>query len=108
MIARSVDAGSSFASSARNFLMRGPIRIRSVPIASRTQLCQVAIVFVGKVRFRHGGELGVADPREESSRSLRAAGGPHSCAFRLVPTHVSAAHCGPIPLLTAVVIDLAR
>src|SRR4029077_1823781 len=31
------------------------------------QLCQVAIVFLGKVRFRHDGELGVADPQGESA-----------------------------------------
>jgi hypothetical protein len=38
----------------------------SASIASRTQPGQVAIVFVGKVRFRHDGDLGVADPQEES------------------------------------------
>jgi hypothetical protein len=34
------------------------------------QLWQVAIVFVGKVRFRHDGDLGVGDPREESALNL--------------------------------------
>ena len=37
-----------------------------MPIASRTNPGQVAIVFVGKVRFRHDGDLGVPEPQEES------------------------------------------
>jgi hypothetical protein len=51
--------------------MRGPIAdTLGIDIASRNQPSQVAIVFLGKVRFRHGGDLGVADSQEESSRLL--------------------------------------
>ena len=53
--------------------MRGPIRIRLGADRLAHQLCQVAIVFVGKVRFRHDGDLWVADPQEEFERVIVAA-----------------------------------
>jgi hypothetical protein len=59
---RSVDAGSSFASEPSQFLDARPDTDTLGVDRLAHQLCQVAIVFVGKVRFRHDGDLWVADP----------------------------------------------